>query len=200
MNLKTLLEPDEAMIPLLLQSSFKNFHTKGFEYLCLFRSPEYTIKMYIFDGDVAKLPEVVNPHDHRYKFNTMVLHGEMIDYRFQRSAIAGDVYQAFDYLTPLNGGNGFTFRGEERLMKTEAVRLFAEDTLLTNQHDLHTIQMVGTQNVLILEQFGDEIPIDRPTSTWVRLGEPKPDLSGLYEKFALGEFMDRLKWVKENLI
>lgn len=200
MDFRTLLEPDETMIPSLLQASFKHFHTKGMEYICLFRSPNYTVKIYIFEGDVTKLPEVVNPHDHRYKFNTMVLHGEMIDYRFQRSSIAGDTYQAFDYLTPLNGGNGFTFRGEERLMKTEAVRLSKTDTLLTSQLDLHTIQMIGTQNVLVLEQFGDEIPIDKSTSTWVRLGEPKPDLSGLYEKFSLGEFMDRLRWIKETVL
>lgn len=199
MSFKSLLEPDEVMIPLLLQSSFKNFHTKGFEYICLFRSPEYTIKMYIFEGDVAKLPEVVNPHDHRYKFNTLVLHGEMVDYRFAFTPLGGEVYQAFDYMTPLNGGNGFTFRGEERLTKAEAVILRKEDMLLTGAHHLHTIQMIGTQNVLILEQFGDEIPIDKPTSTWVRVGEPKPDLSGLYEKFTLGEFMDRLKQVKELL-
>ena len=76
-----LFDPSEENVALLCAASFKDFHTKGFDYLCLKRTP-HTIKLYILDGDASKLPGVVNPHDHRYAFRTTVLCGEMVDYRF----------------------------------------------------------------------------------------------------------------------
>ena len=54
----------------VLANSFRDFHAKGLDYVCLKRRPSETVKLYFFDGDVSKLPEVVNPHDHRYDFST----------------------------------------------------------------------------------------------------------------------------------
>lgn len=59
----------------VIANSFKDFHSKGLDYICLRRSPVLTTKLYFFDGDVSKLPEVVNPHDHRYDFSTVCLSG-----------------------------------------------------------------------------------------------------------------------------
>jgi hypothetical protein len=56
--------------------------------------------------------------------------------------------------------------------------------------------MGGDQTILGLLQFNDQVPLDVPTSTWVRKGEPKPDTSGLYSKFKEGEFIDKLRWLK----
>jgi hypothetical protein len=55
-------------------NSFRNFHAKGLDYLCLHRSPELTIKAYFYSGNIG--PEVVCPHDHRYPFSTHILAGE----------------------------------------------------------------------------------------------------------------------------
>lgn len=177
----------------MLANSFKNFHTKGFDYLCLKRSPQYTVKIYFLDGDASQLPEVVNPHDHRYLFRTTVLAGDMVDYRFQHD-IEGDVYNAFDYMTPLNGGNGFTFRGEERLLKTELNRLIRGDSLITTQEQLHTIGMQTDQTVLMLEQFEDTVPLDKPSSCWslAHLDTPSADASGLYDRFTEDELISRI--------
>jgi hypothetical protein len=176
----------------LIDNSYRNFHAKGLDYLCLKRTPGHTVKLYVFNGDATKLPEVVNPHDHRYAFKTTVLRGAIGDRRFQRAEVAGNVYQAFDYMTPLNGGNGFTFRGNERLRLVEDVHLDRGHVLNTGPEHTHTIYTKDDQTVLLLEQFADVIAPELPTSCWVRIGEPKPDTSGLYEKFTEAEYMDRL--------
>lgn len=59
----------------LIQNSYRDFHAKGLDYVCLKRTPDHTVKVYFLDGDVSKVPEVVNPHDHRYAFETTVLSG-----------------------------------------------------------------------------------------------------------------------------
>lgn len=184
----------EENIGSLLGASYRNFHAKGLDYVCLHRSPEYTIKAYFLDGDVTKVPEVVNPHDHRYAFKTTVFAGAMADHRFTRGE--GDVYQAFDYMTPLNGGNGFTFRGEERLSIAESTFLPVRAQLSTRATHLHTIQMLSNQTVLLLEQFADEVPMDSPTSTWVRNGQPAPDTSGLYDRFTADQFRSRVEIIR----
>lgn len=179
----------------LVAASFKDFHAKGLDYICLKRTPNHTVKIYILDGDASKLPEVVNPHDHRYPFRTTVLRGQMVDQRFERGG-PGPVYEAFDYLTPLNGGSGFSWRGEERLAHVGRTRLHRFDQLMTAPEMLHTISMEADQTIIMLDQYGDVLPVDVPTSTWVMKGHPKPDTSGLYSKFTESEFMDRLVWLK----
>lgn len=180
----------------LIQNSYRDFHAKGLDYVCLKRTPDHTVKVYFLDGDVSKVPEVVNPHDHRYAFETTVLSGEMLDHRFlrcKRGAVSRlKVYQAFDYRTPLNGGDGFTFRGEECLTQGPSTHLVVGRKLYTEGTSLHTIQMLRDQTVLVLEQFEDYLPVDQPTSCWVAKGHPAPDTSGLYERFTEGQFRDRL--------
>lgn len=182
----------------LLESSFKDFHAKGMDYICLKRTPNHTVKVYILDGDASKLPEVVNPHDHRYGFRTTVLKGKMLDKRFIHG-YGGDVYEAFDYMTPLNGGNGFTWRGEETLMEVGLNFLDKGESLYTRATQLHTIAMREDQTIIMLDQYKDTVPVYAPTSTWVRKGEPKPDTSGLYTRFTEGEFIDKLVWLASVL-
>lgn len=182
----------------VIDTSYRNYHTTGFDYICLKRSPEYTAKLYILDGDASKLPEVVNPHDHRYYFRSTCLAGRMADYRFQKDH-RGEVFNAFDYFTPLNGGPGFVWRGEERLLKSDARFLHRGDSLNTAATDLHTIQMAGNQTVILLEQYEDVVPLDLPTSCWSRAGEPKPDATGMYDRFTVDQLKARLKQVKPLL-
>ena len=123
---------DEVVLP----NSYRNFHVQGFDYLCLRRKDNYTLKVYTFDGDVTQAPEVVNPHDHRYAFRTTVLNGALLDYRYTLDP-RGKVFNAFDYRTPLNGGDGFTFRGEERLLRHGVNPLRTDSDLLTTATELH---------------------------------------------------------------
>ena len=179
---------------LMINNSFKNFHAKGLDYVCIKRSPSYTLKVYLMDGDASKLPEVVNPHDHRYSFKTTVLAGEMVDYRFDQSEDEGELYNAFDYRTPINGGEGFAHRGVERLKQSVSNVLCKGSTLVTSHKRLHTIGMKSDQTVLMLEQFEDKVPLDVATSCWSPVGkaEPNNENSGLYERFTEEELFGRV--------
>jgi hypothetical protein len=97
----------------VLENSYRDFHAKGFDYLCLRRTPERTVKAYFFEGDVAQAPEVIAPHDHRYSFRTEVLTGSVVNRLYQpvlSETPDAEPYELFDYATPLNGGDGFTWK------------------------------------------------------------------------------------------
>lgn len=175
----------------IIANSYKDFHVKGFDYICLKRSPEHTRKVYFFNGDVRHMPEVVNPHDHRYDFTTKVLSGavENIDFQF---AGDGDVYNQFNYLTPLNGGNGFEWVGETKLKKSGSYtyKRGAQYHLLAQ--DLHTIRIVRDGTVLMLDQYEAKVAVGQPTMTFCKGNEP-PSLSGLYNKFTADQVVRYLK-------
>ncbi|MDE8648183.1 hypothetical protein PXH69_24760 [Rhodococcus qingshengii] len=183
-----------------IANSFKNFHTKGFDYICLYRSPELTQKIYFFDGDASKLPEVVNPHDHRYEFYTQTIAGEVENIRFVRSVDEEGihVFQKFDYLTPLNGGNGFTWAGEESLVAHSRRRYKPRGNYWMAAHELHTIRMVENETVIMLEQYKDVVPVGVPTSTYIRDGKA-PELTGLYDKFTADEIIAKLTRLQERV-
>ena len=104
--------PARLDIDQIVEHSFKDMHVRGFDYLCLHRSPEETIKLYFFDGDMAKKPEVVAPHDHRYDFETYVAAGAVENVWFRRSHNdeLGEVFNWFEYRTP----------GASRLMRSRS--------------------------------------------------------------------------------
>ena len=183
----TQLDPIETMVA----NSYKDFHTKGFDYICLYRRPELTLKVYFFNGDVRKLPEVVNPHDHRYTFMTEPLAGcvENVDFTFSPT---GKVYNRFEYRTPLNGGNGFTWKEEMRLKEYARQAYRPGQQYLLHGHQLHTIRIVEEGTILLLLQGPDTMPLDQPTYTYTPGNEP-PSLSGLYSKFTADQIIDYLK-------
>lgn len=178
------------------KNSFKNFHCKGLHYLCLRRNPLSTKKVYFFEGDAAKAPEVVNPHSHRYSFATKVLCGQLQDTRYHSYENVGEEYNVFAYMTPLNGGSGFSWRGETKLRKYQEVILNKGFVpYQTHWTNIHTIKIVAPETVIAIEQFADEVPIDEPTFTYCKEKEP-PLLDGLYEKFTVDEVKLRLMWLE----
>jgi hypothetical protein len=180
----------------IVANSFKDFHTKGFDYICLKRSPTETVKLYFFDGDVAKLPEVVAPHDHRYDFATWVAAGASENVWFKRDDKEGEVFNWFEYRTPLNGGDGFTFVGEEQLKEVARRQFKKGDNYSMHAADLHTIRIVENETVLMLIQHEDLVPLDRPTSTF-SMGNA-PSIDGLYSKFSADQVIDRLRKFEER--
>lgn len=176
-------------------NSYRDFHVKGFDYICLERAPELTKKLYFFDGDVSKLPEVVSPHDHRYHFVTEVLAGASENVWFEEGA-AGKCYNRFRYDTPLNGGKGFVFDGVSHLREKERKRYSAQDEeswYEMRAEELHTIRMVENETVLLLTQYEDVVPIGVPTSTFVLGDGAAPSLDGLYRRFTADEVIAKLK-------
>lgn len=191
-RLPGLVELDE-----ILEHSYRDFHAKGFDYLCLTRSPERTVKAYFFEGDVAELPEVVVPHDHRYNFLTEVVSGSVVNRLFtptvegHRNARA---YERFDYLTPLNGGDGFAWKKEAWLQAVPARLFCAGDTYSMRATEVHTIHITGAETILVLEQGPDIVPVGQPTAAYRPAGQRDPiSLDGLYSRMDSDHAMRRLK-------
>lgn len=185
------------MLDDVIANSYKNFHAKGLHYVCLERSPVVTLKAYFFEGDAVDLPEVVVPHNHRYNFTTEVLAGELTDIEYTIVPVdmceTEEVAQQWNYLTPLNGGNGFTWVGETGLVREEDISLEAGGLLLSLHDKIHTIR-VKPGTVLLLSQMQDKVPVGRPTQAYsFGTKEQKPNTSGLYEKFTLCEMIGRLQ-------
>lgn len=186
----------------VIENSFFDYHVKGFDYVCLRRSPQETVKLYFFDGDVSKMAEVVNPHDHRYDFDTICIAGEVENRTYAEAPGLGEtppgaVFQQFAYRTPLNGGNGFEWKRETRLIQTGTIRRAASGAYRMRFDEIHTIQLLQPETVLGLVQYEDRVT-DAPTMTFTRDREP-PSLDGLYRKPSADEVRARLKRLQERV-
>jgi hypothetical protein len=190
--------PQRIDIDHVVEHSFKDMHQKGFHYLCLKRSETETVKLYFFDGDVNKLPEVVAPHDHRYDFETYVAAGAVENVTFRRTddLTKGQMFNWFEYRTPINGGNGFTFAGEECLYEAARFRFTNGESYYLQADDLHTIRIAGNETILMLLQFEDIYPIEKPTSTFFK--DQAPSLDGLYTKFTADEAIALIRRFEER--
>lgn len=183
-----------------LANSYKNFHARGFDYLCLSRTPDLVRKVYFF-GDIAPdASEIVNPHDHRYNFSTEVLAGSVIN-QIYRTCSAGQRgarrYTRWQYRTPLNGGSGFRFDDVYPLLMVNA-HCYAEGERYNLSGDqIHTIA-VKRDTVLLLEQGPDQ-PLDC-TFTYTpreRMPDHPPEMTGLYERFTADEIRERVRWLNQ---
>jgi len=183
----------EERIEEIIANSYKNFHAKGMDYLCLKRTEWHTQKVYFLDGDVTKIPEVINPHNHRYDFRTQVLAGVMSNSEYiETEESDGKVYQEFEWRTPLLGGDGFTWKKETRLFETKRFFYRKDGFYGMDARDFHTIRMHADQTVLLLDQWADIVPEDEPTITFVP-DKTAPSLDGLYERFTADEITKRVK-------
>jgi hypothetical protein len=184
------LDLSPTQIEHIKRNSYKNFHVKGLDYLCLDRTEALTLKAYFFDGDCDQLPELVIPHDHRYDFRSMVLAGQVANITFERTG-RGSVYERFAYHTPLNGGGGFTHVGQTRLGVQGTAHYSPGEVYYSPAEQIHTLRITAPQSVLLIWQFEDRLPLDQPTSSY-RLGDKEPpSLDGLYDRLTPDEAISR---------
>jgi hypothetical protein len=173
--------------------SYRNFHKEGFDYVCLQRTEAFTLKAYFFD---QRHEDIVMPHDHRYDFTSTVLRGILINRRYgewSKGSVGGlkNPVNKFEYLTPLNGGSGFSFLEEVDLHHIEDNIHRTGSTCHSHSTDVHTISVTkGT--VLLLTQFADKIPLNKPTYAYRFDSKEPPSLKGLYEKFTEAQLVNRL--------
>ena len=177
----------------VLENSYRDFHVKGFDYICLRRSPAQTVKLYFFDDcDNAETPEVVCPHNHRYDFQTTVIAGEMTDILYWYSS-EGAVMNRFAYRTPLNGGDGFEWVCESQLAPVSWTTIPTGLSQTRRRDQIHTIR-VQRNTVLCLVQDVDTIPVGEPTALFSFDKEP-PKLTGMYNRFTPDQVNRRLKQI-----
>lgn len=181
-------------------NSFRNFHAKGLDYLCLHRSPELTIKAYFYENAGEDSAEVVCPHDHRYPFSTHILAGQSEHYRYAIDWGSPSTYSCFEWKTPLLGGDGFTYLGPSPLRKQRIENHLAGSSYWCDADDIHTIRIVQPDTVLLLYQHADVVPVSRPTVTFVPgYDREPPNLAGIYDLMPLDVAEWRLATVKSLL-
>lgn len=181
----------------IIKNSYKNFHSRGLDYICLRRSRHLTQKYYFFDGDVTQIPEVVNPHNHRYDFETVVLAGEIKNSIWTETGeLGGDPYVRREWRTPLNGGNGFS-GSEVCFLKEASAETYQAGSLYHCDADqIHTLSIQSSQAVALINQFVDVVPDDEPTQTYFRDAGSSLSLDGLYERFTRDEILSRIAVIR----
>lgn len=186
---QTIPLPSDYDLDQVLANSYHDFHAKGLDYVCLRRSPVETLKLYFLDGDVSKLPEVVNPHDHRYPFRTWIAAGSGQNIWYDEGS--GKTFNRFRYRTPLNGGGGFEWDSEVCLRERGRLTFTAGEQYFMSHDQIHTIRMLENETVLFLAQYEDAVPLTVPTKTFC-LSDSPPSLDGLYSRFTADELFARL--------
>lgn len=171
----------------ICRNSYRDFHVKGFDYLCLTRRPELTRKVYFFEGNLSQLPELVVPHDHRYDFQTTVLSGSLINKRYTDSLgpnPKGDVqtFNEFEYMTPLNGGDGFSWKRETEMVCIHRHAYNRGGTYFSLYNSIHTLDILQEGTVILLEQGRDLVPENKPTRAFKTESREAPSLDGLYDR------------------
>lgn len=195
------MQISERLMNVMLENSYKDFHVKGFDYVCVSRNPGvYTVKLYFFDGDVSALPEVVAPHDHRYDFATRVIAGGVHNTLFQKTGERKDskLYNSFQYRTPLlpEDGEGFKWEGEQWLLDFHQMNftMGLRDTYKLASNQIHTIKILKPETILALSQ-GPSLPVDF-THTYFQ-GQAPQGFDGLYRKFTADELIMRMEQLEK---
>ena len=153
---------------------------------------DLTVKLYFCDTYVENLSEVVSPHDHRYDFDTFVVAGEYTDFTYREDA-NGEVFERFEYRTPMLGGDGFTWSNESRLAVSDEYTMKAGDLFSHQAENIHTIRINQAGTVLCLMQYSDRHGLDF-TQTFMK-DRKSPNLDGLYEKFTVDQVKKRLEQI-----
>lgn len=182
----------------IVANSYRNFHARGLDYLCLKRTPELTLKVYFFDGPQShldQLPEIVAPHDHRYDFHTTIVRGVVQNRIFRETKhYSPPDYQKFEWDTPLLGGKGFTHVGAVHLYEDPNTQPYAMgDTWFSPSTDVHTLRILERGSIILQRQYEDIVPVGTPTIMYMK-GEPKaPSLSGLYDRMTEADAVARIE-------
>lgn len=189
----------------VIDNSYKDFHAKGLDYLCLHRSPELTLKAYFFaEGmESQKVGEVINPHDHRYNFLTQCFSG-VIENQWYRPPPCwdgesigdecGPMYDVYEWRTPLLGGTrvGFEYIDSIPLQRHRVSQFKTGQQYLMQAAEFHTIRVVERETCIVLRQYEDVVPADLPTHTFTQSSEP-PSLDGLYNRFSADQAVKRIE-------
>ena len=168
----------------LASDSYFNFHVEGLTYINLFRSPQLTVKLYLFDDvKLNKQGFLVHPHNHSYNFYHKTLVGQITNSRFTvtdpDTTLAGK-WDVWKFDTPLNGGDGVSRVNLSVGLKERCEVLCAGAGYYLDHKEIHTIApLSGDYAAAVLVQYHDVAPYG-PTTMLVPAGE-KPDCyNGLY--------------------
>lgn len=129
-----------------------NHHADGVDYLCLHRSDELTVKLYLIEEPVNQNGNgLVNPHSHRYAFQSVVLHGSLIHATYRQKP--GGYYDRFIHNPDQDT---LTTDGSFGLQRTLEPMVTGDSYFILPQH-IHTLRMIPKSGPVLIgiAQFRD---------------------------------------------
>lgn len=192
-----------------ISNSFKNFHSEGMDYLCLFRSEDLTVKIYDIVPNYTPANKhhnvIVNPHNHGYDFHTILLAGyvENIIFKYIPKAIQDGssnisnllpLHNHFEYVSKIKSVNhGFKYidKGDLVVEKIEVLQN-PGDTYFLDNTKIHSIRPGKTidRTTLLLLQYKD---VDKVETDYFCREESPTTNPKLYQKFTKPEIIDFIK-------
>ncbi|EFC48113.1 predicted protein [Naegleria gruberi] len=174
----------------LCEHSFKDYHVRGVNYLCLERSCNITTKVYLLDPVEHGKGYVANPHNHRYHFKTTVLNGSLKNLVFEERQAQedhSDLYWKYAYF---HHTHQFERLNKVLLHLNHIDHCEVGESYDLSPNEIHTIQVSEKEpTVLFLQQYPDVVPESYPGEFYCRESSP-PNVDGLYQRYSEEEVRD----------
>jgi hypothetical protein len=184
---------DDLDIVFAADNSFRDFHAKGVDYICLHRTPALTVKLYLFDPATLVVAgpgrQVVNPHSHGYNFSTHVLRGGVTNVEYLRGD--GDGWHEIRYGSPLKGRRWDQVTGPCSLREIGRTAYGPSRSYDFDHERIHSIEVhPETKTALLLFQHADK---GKPFTLLYTRAPATPPLDGLYKRWATDDIRSALR-------
>ena len=127
-----------------------NHHVNGLNYLCLMRSSELTVKIYYIPEEKnIHYGHLVNPHNHRYEFDSEVISGRVVHSRFKKVSGARMIEYMYDFKTAQTAPCGAC-----DLIRIDEENHFPGGKYFVDTSEIHSIKTFGP-TVIYLTQYAD---------------------------------------------
>lgn len=185
----------EADPEVCAEHSFRNYHALGLHYLNLVRTPQLTVKLYVFDNvQNNECGYVVWPHNHRYSFSHYTLFGSVTNHVFGAGEYGN--WSRYRY----NSEDGALDFQEKCLLSRQSMTLVVAGGFYSLEpHEIHTISVGDGLSAAVLWQHTDcegvtETDMYAPFGVDVSCGG-----DGLYVKPSAGDYSEIMAMVKERM-
>lgn len=180
---------DQAEPRHMFQNSYRDYHAKGLDYLCLHRSEGLTIKAYFLN--VPQGMNIVNPHDHAYNFHTFILKGKLANLLYKEGE--GEIWNKFHYRPSLSRNRRFVIDSSTKLKLVRDDQYCIGTGYYMVRDEIHTIQSLAPDTVMLLYQYQTpSAKKDEGTFLYTKEGNP-PSTDSLYRTFSDVEMAERVK-------
>lgn len=184
------------------EASYASSHQPGADYVCVLRSAKLTVKLYRFDparyvpvGDAWGRPIAVNPHNHRYPFQTLVLTGGLtnVKYDFNEIMFATPVdrrYVMYEFETALGrtGPPTVKLKAACRLWCVSEYTMGPGQSYNCRPDEVHSvIPHSWRETIVCLFQHDDDA---NSTALLFARADSPPSFEGLYQPLPRAAAMD----------
>lgn len=175
----------------ILDSSYKDYHVKGFNSIILSRSKNLTIRLYIcrpYETELNSSNDHILVHNHGFDFQTQVLTGYMENavYDLSPTRTAEGVWHQYIYESALKNREQkmtLTFLKQVYLELTQLQRVEAGSSYFLRHHQFHRIFVPNDRLVSML--FWQHQKINHTPIIFSKVSQPEVfSTADLYNRFS----------------